>query len=152
MFQTTFVSGCGESLVVYENTTLKIFSPNYPNQYPDNTTCEVNISAPDASSRLSVAVSNLDIEYEYECRYDYLEVITNIKKPGLLCGLINGLVFNQTSYQSWVKLRFVSDRYVGGTGYEIEIRVARLDISVSPAGTELFGYLVQCALCNSRVE
>ena len=107
--------------MVPENDSINLYSPNYPGQYPDNTHCEVNISAPQPSSRLSVAITNFDIENGDNCEYDYLHV-ANIG-TGKLCGLIDGLDFNRTSYKSWVTLLFVSDSSQGGTGYEAEFRV-----------------------------
>ena len=63
----------------------------------------------------------MDIEDGDQCKYDYLYV--SYIRIGKLCGSINGLVFNRTSYQSWITLQFVSDNSVGGKGYEAEFRV-----------------------------
>ena len=120
--------------MVPENGSINLYSPNYPGQYPDNTHCEVNISAPQPSSRLSVAITNLDIG----CRTDYLN-LTGIKTTGSICGFKNGILFNLTSNQPWVTLLFVSHYggRRGGTGYEAEFRVIESvdqqhEISVNP--------------------
>ncbi|MGH0137684.1 UNVERIFIED_CONTAM: hypothetical protein FKN15_021797 [Acipenser sinensis] len=59
---------CGGLL---ESSSGEIFSPNYPNLYPNNKDCQWRISA---TSRVELIFQSLDVEYSVNCLWDYIEV------------------------------------------------------------------------------
>ena len=61
--------GCGGLLSQSKGA---VISPNYPNSYPHDSQCEWRISV-NAGSAIQLLISDLDLESQAECRYDYLE-------------------------------------------------------------------------------
>ncbi|RXM33737.1 Astacin-like metalloendopeptidase [Acipenser ruthenus] len=59
---------CGGLL---ESSSGEIFSPDYPNLYPNNKDCQWKISA---TSRVELIFQSLDVEYSVKCLWDYIEV------------------------------------------------------------------------------
>ncbi|KAK1164942.1 high choriolytic enzyme 1-like [Acipenser oxyrinchus oxyrinchus] len=59
---------CGGLL---ESSSGEIFSPDYPNLYPNNKDCQWRISS---TSRVQLIFQSLDVEFSVNCLWDYIEV------------------------------------------------------------------------------
>ena len=109
-------------MVIAGGTTLHLYSPNYPGEYPHSFNCEVNIRATDSPSRLIVRISNMDIEPKGDdCGYDYLYV-SNIETEKL-CLRQPDLVIERVSTQSQLALQFKTDGSATGMGYTLTVRL-----------------------------
>lgn len=63
-------TGCGGLIT---STKGSISSPNYPNSYAHNAQCEWRISVNEGSA-IEIIFTDLDMETQSECKYDYLEI------------------------------------------------------------------------------
>jgi cubilin len=63
-------AGCGGILSSAKGA---IISPNYPLNYPHNAQCEWRITVNEGSS-IHIVFSDLDLEVNSECRYDYVQI------------------------------------------------------------------------------
>lgn len=78
--------GCGGITTAVKGS---IISPNYPLSYAHNAQCEWRISVNEGSS-IQIVFSDLDLEENAECKYDYLEIFdgsdASSRSFGKLCG------------------------------------------------------------------
>lgn len=63
-------TGCGGQIT---STKGSISSPNYPKSYAHNAQCEWRISVNEGSV-IEIIFTDLDLETQSECKYDYLEI------------------------------------------------------------------------------
>lgn len=67
-------TGCGGSIT---STKGSISSPNHPKSYSHNAQCEWRISVSEGSV-IEIIFTDLDMEAQTECKYDYLEIFDGI--------------------------------------------------------------------------
>ena len=66
---------CGGNLIASEGN---FTSPGYPDStYPNNAECVWTISSTAAGTRIVIDVADVDIQYRYNCYYDYVKVSCN---------------------------------------------------------------------------
>jgi len=95
-------------------------SPNYPDQYSDNSECQYLIQTPE-DSRINVHINYIDIEPSDHCVYDYLEIYDgpsmNDTNLGKLCG--TGPVNDILSSTNELLVYFKSDSSITYGGFSI---------------------------------
>ncbi|NXD11879.1 CUBN protein, partial [Nothocercus nigrocapillus] len=104
---------CGEALTEPEGT---IRSPGHPTVYPHGINCTWTINIqPGYLIRLTFTSFNL--EFDYSCRKDYLEVYDNstVQKLGRYCG--RSIPPSLTSGGSMMTLYFVTDHSTASEGF-----------------------------------
>ncbi|XP_030624670.1 LOW QUALITY PROTEIN: cubilin [Chanos chanos] len=113
-----FQNGCGGEL---SGPSGSFHSPGYPNKYPENRECLWHIQTSPGSS-ITITIHEFNIEYHPNCNYDLLEVYggPDLISPRLaqLCTTrppSNPLQVSSTG--NMVTVRFKSDAYVSGTGF-----------------------------------
>ncbi|BFZ09430.1 hypothetical protein BsWGS_12469 [Bradybaena similaris] len=113
-------SECGDFYRLNHNEVGYIHSPNYPNDYPNNSFCIWLIEAPQNHS-VQLTVTFTGERYNNTCS-DYLEIRQGSKNEeltGIFCDESNGMVL--TSKSRWFWIKFKSDRILGvGTPMIIE--------------------------------
>ncbi|NP_999767.2 protein SpAN precursor [Strongylocentrotus purpuratus] len=101
----------------FTEMTGEITSPNYPNNYDDNTACVYEIEGPYGST-IELTLLDLDIETETLCRYDAVEVrkddINSIGEK--FCGNILPPV--QISSSNQMMVSFTSDPSITRRGFK----------------------------------
>ncbi|KAK6476173.1 high choriolytic enzyme 1-like [Huso huso] len=107
---------CGGLL---ESSSGEIFSPDYPNLYPNNKDCQWRISA---TSRVELIFQSLDVEYSVNCLWDYIEVhdgpsIDSRTMGPRLCG--SYIPKPLTSSGKDLLIVFHSDENVASKGFHI---------------------------------
>lgn len=115
-------------------------TPNFPGNYYNNLDFSVKISGPDRT-RLLITFSKIDIEFQLECLYDYIE-LTSVDRSGKeiadtvkLCGShdVDMDRFNFVSDTNEALLRFHSDYSISGSGFLLNWRA--VDTSGCPKQT-----------------
>ncbi|XP_077113604.1 embryonic protein UVS.2-like isoform X1 [Ranitomeya variabilis] len=93
-----------------------ITSPNYPNNYGNNLSCNYTITAP-VGRRIVLTISEFNMEYGYFCMYDHIQIQDGKDTYGPFCGLRSIPVI--TSHTNSLVITFYSDwsnQYKGYTG------------------------------------
>ncbi|GFT97045.1 cubilin, partial [Nephila pilipes] len=114
--------GCGAD--IYNKYIGTITSPNYPDGYPFETTCYWHISYP-PGNQVQLTVNELDMEGDFECRYDHLRVYGG--EDGQAPRLLN-LCTHVTSPQEVVShgshmfIEFNSDHSISRRGFSATFR------------------------------
>ena len=99
-----------------------ILSPNYPNSYGNYKECQLMIKFA-TNAIVSLTFEDFNVEYDYNCRWDYLAVhdgssISSQIIGSKLCGTSPvGTTMNSTG--NVINLHFVSDLFVTKTGFKI---------------------------------
>ncbi len=63
--------------VIEETGTFgELISPGYPNTYPNDVDIQWNITVPEGY-QIRLYFTVFDVEYGYNCEYDYVKVIVN---------------------------------------------------------------------------
>ncbi|KAM8704028.1 hypothetical protein ACLKA7_008618 [Drosophila subpalustris] len=97
-----------------------VYSPSYPDPYPNAKQCVWEIVAP-ANKAVFLNFTDFDLEgTKFQCSYDYLIIYSKmrdnrLKKIGIYCG--NELPPIVNSEQNILRLEFHSDRYVTRKGF-----------------------------------
>ena len=113
---------CGGDFTELSGT---ISSPGWPGQYPSDSDCTYNIITPTPTNQLQVTWLSLDIEFNAECSYDYLDVTWLDAAAGNMgggkkCGdqppeALNGV--------GGLRLHFVSDGSDVRNGWELNYNI-----------------------------
>ncbi|CAH0721455.1 unnamed protein product, partial [Brenthis ino] len=100
-----------------------ITSPEYPANYPKQTSCDYIISTTPGKA-ITLMFQDFDIEnnrYNYNCQYDYVEVrdgpSINSTLMGRYCGSSESTPPIQTSSHNFMFIRFKSDVSISGRGF-----------------------------------
>ncbi|XP_044736742.1 uncharacterized protein LOC123298714 [Chrysoperla carnea] len=114
----------------------RLTSPNYPNNYYNNLDYWVKIIGPERT-RLVIQFSRLDVEYQPQCLYDYVE-LHSIPKSGDVvrwCGTYDTDMerFNFVSDTNVAMLRFHTDYSISGNGFSVTWHA--IDVSGCPKQT-----------------
>lgn len=115
-FQFQYQLVCGG---VYGDDNGNISSPNYPQPYAGERSCEYDISAPQGKV-IVLNVLDLDIEVHSQCEFDNLEVFDgfqadNATSLGRFCGQTKPGIF--TSSFNHLHVHFSSDASINGRGF-----------------------------------
>jgi cubilin len=115
-FQFQYQLVCG-GIYTADNGTIS--SPNYPNPYAGERTCEYDISAPQGKV-IVLTVLDLDIEKHSVCEFDNLQIFdgatdNNSTSLGRFCGDIKPGAF--TSSFNHLHIHFSSDASINGRGF-----------------------------------
>ncbi|XP_047455679.1 cubilin [Mugil cephalus] len=109
-------NGCGGDL---SGPSGSVSSPGYPSRYPDNTECIWYLTTA-AGTSITLTIHEFDVEYHQDCRYDVLEVHggPDLSAPQLakLCTTTSSPM-QVSSTGNLLTIRFVSDAYVSGRGF-----------------------------------
>ncbi|XP_023224108.1 uncharacterized protein LOC111625244 [Centruroides sculpturatus] len=104
------------------NTTLKnnsgrLTSVNYPAHYTSNMHYVIKIES-NPASRIVINLDHLEVEWQEDCLYDYLEITERLAERGKrFCGSLIDEKSNYVSEQPVVYLVFHSDYSVTGSGF-----------------------------------
>ena len=117
-FKLVSVSGCGGMLRAPSGS---IKSPNYPRPYHNRARCVWVISAP-IGNIISIFVRDLQLEYQYACRYDYLVIRDgnshSAAQIATLCGS-NRISKVFTSTGNYLHVSFQSDFTITASGFDL---------------------------------
>ncbi|KAF6722152.1 Cubilin [Oryzias melastigma] len=110
------IEGCGDTLTGPSGT---ITSPGHPTSYPHGANCTWFISV-QPGNLIRLSFNSFNLEYHYDCNYDYLEVYDNGtvetgKKIGRYCG--RSVPPSITSSERQLTLLFVSDYSLSTEGF-----------------------------------
>ncbi|XP_019643186.1 PREDICTED: CUB and sushi domain-containing protein 1-like [Branchiostoma belcheri] len=110
---------CGGNLIARE-TAQFLASPNYPNYpYTDNLNCHWTIQAPTDHTILA-QVTDMDIEYDEGCPYDYLRFLENGVYSTKYCGTGSIPAFDTSTPR--LDVYFTTDNSVQARGFQISYR------------------------------
>ncbi|XP_067144358.1 uncharacterized protein [Centruroides vittatus] len=104
------------------NTTLKnnsgrLTSVNFPAHYTSNMHYVMKIES-NPASRIVINLDHLEVEWQEDCLYDYLEITERLDERGKrFCGSVIDEKSNYVSEQSVVYLVFHSDYSMTGSGF-----------------------------------
>ena len=100
---TCRIGACGGSFTTPNGI---LTSPSYPDNYPINANCVYTISQP-TGTVIVLIFRSMEIEKDYTCRYDYLEIRegSSAASPllGRLCGSQIPATVQSTQNQVWMK-------------------------------------------------
>ncbi|KAM8810851.1 cubilin [Eudromia elegans] len=104
---------CGEALTGPEGT---ITSPGHPTVYPHGINCTWTISI-QPGYLIRLTFSSFNLEFDYSCRKDYLEIYDNstLQKLGRYCG--RSIPPSLTSGGNMMTLYFVTDHSTASEGF-----------------------------------
>ncbi|RVE59186.1 hypothetical protein OJAV_G00201620 [Oryzias javanicus] len=110
------IEGCGDTLTGPSGT---ITSPGHPTSYPHGANCTWFISV-QPGNLIRLSFHSFNLEYHYDCNYDYLEVYDNGTvetgtKIGRYCG--RSVPPSITSSERQLTLLFVSDYSLSSEGF-----------------------------------
>ncbi len=75
----------------FSGTGGKLVSPNFPSKYTNNLDYGYHLVAP-LGTQIVTRFSNLDVEYQEDCVYDYVEIVdTKTKNFTRYCGTHSSL-------------------------------------------------------------
>jgi cubilin len=116
-FQFQYQLICGG---IYTADNGIISSPNYPNPYAGERTCEYDIAAPQGKV-IVLTVVDLDVEKHSVCEFDNLEIFDgadadNATSFGRFCGDVKPGIF--TSTFNHLHVHFSSDASINGRGFK----------------------------------
>ncbi|KAJ7394693.1 Mannan-binding lectin serine protease 1 [Desmophyllum pertusum] len=89
-----------------------IQSPNFPDTYPNNLHCEWNITVP-AGHKISIRFTSLDVEYFFQCDYDWISMRSGNSTYGKFCGSKNKT--RRTHHSQLPKAEYLLSRTNKGT-------------------------------------
>ncbi len=108
--------------VSYTPVEVDIHSPNYPNNYPNNSDETYTITQIDAA-KIKLHFSSFNLEYEYQCNYDYVKIYKeNISEDNLLdtfCGYLGDFYTQEYSTNKLI-IVFHSDYSITREGFKID--------------------------------
>ncbi|CRL00998.1 CLUMA_CG014207, isoform A [Clunio marinus] len=108
--------GCGGQI---SSTKGSISSPGYPKSYAHNAQCEWRISV-NEGSMIEIIFTDLDLETESDCKYDYVEIFdgadASTKSAGKFCSSENHPMHLQMS-SNHALIRMSSDDSHSGRGF-----------------------------------
>lgn len=115
---TSTLTGCGGTLTSYMGS---ISSPNFPDTYSENALCTWRIVISEGS-KVQMVFTDLDMESDFDCRYDYVEIYDG-KDPtaralGRYCDSTRHPLEMQTS-TNFAFVRFRSDASNAGRGFNM---------------------------------
>ena len=96
--------------VNWQDMTLN--SPNYPQNYPPNLNCEVNIASPTREDRIVILFDFINLESGSKCENnDRVEIWENDRTPSrIICGRYSQ-AFKYVSKTTSIRLKFISDSF-----------------------------------------
>ncbi|KAJ0177495.1 hypothetical protein K1T71_007504 [Dendrolimus kikuchii] len=110
------VTGCGGTLTSSSGT---ITSPNYPNNYNENSECFYKIVT-SLGSRIRISFTDLELENDINCKNDYVEIFdgrnTGATSFGKYCSMSPSLHNIETS-SNYAFIKFRSDFYLEHKGF-----------------------------------
>ncbi|GJQ68780.1 hypothetical protein Trydic_g14718 [Trypoxylus dichotomus] len=131
--EESWPSNCNKSVTLSNQQQRAIVSsPGFPRQYPDNSDCDTDITAP-AGFRIVLDFEELVLENEPSCSYDYLEIweaVSNSSHPNnsqssskRLCGDWSSKLklLRYVSKGSKLRLRFSSDYSHHYGGFKVRV-------------------------------
>ncbi|KAH9509816.1 hypothetical protein Btru_045275 [Bulinus truncatus] len=97
-----------------------IVSPNYPNNYPDNSSCYWTIAGSN-SSRVNMSFSEFSLEGGEGCPYDYISIFDGFNKSATLLGHYCSDIIPSTtlSTKNAMHLIFKSDGSANSKGFKV---------------------------------
>ncbi|XP_064790269.1 deleted in malignant brain tumors 1 protein-like [Oncorhynchus masou masou] len=99
-------------------------SPNYPSNYPNNAYCTWNIQTPPASQIVQLEFPYVNLEGDFNCRYDSISVYDGYSIYNRLLGkLCGGQSSTFYSTGSSITVQFTSDGSSTYKGFQAEYRV-----------------------------
>ncbi|KAJ8915775.1 hypothetical protein NQ315_004587, partial [Exocentrus adspersus] len=124
----------------FNGTEGKVSSPNYPGNYYNNLNFSIKITGPDRT-RLVIQFDKIDIEFQADCLYDYIEIKSIYKQGKHLndkvrwCGAHETEIyrFNFVSETNQAEIFFHSDYSITGNGFSLTWYAA--DVSTCPKQT-----------------
>uniref|UniRef100_A0A8C3V0R2 Metalloendopeptidase n=1 Tax=Catharus ustulatus TaxID=91951 RepID=A0A8C3V0R2_CATUS len=141
-------AACGGFITKLNGT---ITSPGWPKEYPTNKNCVWQVVAP-AQYRISLQFEVFELEGNDVCKYDYVEVRSELasdsKLHGKFCGSEKPEVI--TSYGNNMRLEFKSDNTVSKKGFKVHYFSDKDECSKDNGGCQhecinTFGsYMCQC--------
>ena len=114
---------CGET--TFTELSGRITSPGFPGQYPSSSDCTYEIQTPTPDNQLQVHFLMIDIEFNAQCAYDYLEITwmdssADNMGGGKQCGNEPPADLNG---KGGMRLKFFSDSSENGNGFELEYNI-----------------------------
>ncbi|XP_072941839.1 cubilin-like [Epargyreus clarus] len=110
------LNGCGGTLT---SSSGSITSPNYPNEYNENSECFYKIVA-SSGSRLRLTFSDLQLEHTQDCTDDYVEIFngrdSNSASFGKFCRMSSNLKNIETT-SNYAFIKFRSDFLLKAKGF-----------------------------------
>ena len=112
---------------VYDSVNGSITSPNFPNNYPNNTHCRYLIKSWDPTTRIAITFLQLRIEFGKSCEFDSLKIYNGDNTNATLLGGVNGICGDTpfgplTSTGNPVLIVFNSNGNVTYSGFLISYR------------------------------
>ncbi|XP_035652196.1 deleted in malignant brain tumors 1 protein-like isoform X2 [Oncorhynchus keta] len=99
-------------------------SPNYPRNYPNNADCTWNIQTPSGSQIVQLEFLYVNLEGDFNCKYDSISVYDGYSAYNRLLGkLCGGQSSTFYSTGSSITVRFTSDSSSTYKGFQAEYRV-----------------------------
>uniref|UniRef100_A0A915JRB8 Tolloid-like protein 2 n=1 Tax=Romanomermis culicivorax TaxID=13658 RepID=A0A915JRB8_ROMCU len=124
-FKVRYTSVCGGTLIASQNTIGYVYShATYGGvNYDNKMFCDWTILSQDSSLAVALRFMNFELEEEYNCEYDYVDLYDGddeeeLTKIGRFCG--NKVTPLVISTGSSLKLHFSSDDTVGLKGFLVE--------------------------------
>ncbi|XP_075162494.1 cubilin homolog [Haematobia irritans] len=122
----TTTSTCHTEKMLAYNATMTIRSPNYPNGYEPNLSCDWIIQSADPHFHLFAYLMEVNLETSVHCSSDYLQISTSTDmihwhEMEKLCDIPLGRPFPEIHGTPNLKFNFVSDSAVNKTGFSVSI-------------------------------
>ncbi|XP_011785694.1 PREDICTED: deleted in malignant brain tumors 1 protein [Colobus angolensis palliatus] len=137
-------SNCGGFLLSASGT---FSSPSYPAYYPNNAKCVWEIEV-NSGYRINLGFSNLQLEVQYNCSFDYVEIFDgSLNSSHLLGKICNDTRQIFTSSYNRMTIHFRSDISFQNTGF-----LAWYNSFPSDATLRLVNLNSSYGLCAGRVE
>ena len=108
-----------QRVFIYNASSGSILNPIPPNSNYSNFENTTYILVADDRHRISMTLTNIDLEYQKECLYDYL-LLTNTTSDGRYCHSSQQRHF--LSLQNHTTLTFITDYSVTGSGFALSWR------------------------------
>lgn len=105
-------------------------TPNHPSKYSNNLDFYVKIVGPE-NTRIAITFKKIDIEYQSECLYDYIELSSSFQEDNdefRICGNHEYDLdrFNFVSSSNEANLKFHSDFSVTSSGFSLEWKAVEM--------------------------
>ncbi|XP_054767498.2 uncharacterized protein LOC129274772 [Lytechinus pictus] len=118
-----------------------VFSPNYPDEYPEDTTCAWLINSPSGSSRIQLRVIKED--FSCCCNNDYLLIKdganSTARSIAILCSDQNPVAVTSSGHALYGEFQSDGDGNIG-LGYEIQFDYFDSTVSCPTGWIERLGY------------
>ena len=103
-----------------------MFSPNFPNAYPHNSSLQTSISSAYGNS-ITLKMQHFDLEMSKDCIKDSLKIYENsMSNKALMSTRCGNDTTEYISRSNLIYLLFTSDSTIVGTGYRIHYESMRL--------------------------